>query len=109
MTVTFGRRLPEFTLELQYDGDFDFELEASIALPVGASAEFRFHHQADPTDDPIPVFIWPAVVSGIQVVWGVPREDVADVLDSGARHVRLRYGEASGATRAWMRGIVNAS
>jgi hypothetical protein len=110
VTVTFGRRPPDFVMELQSDGDFIFGLEASAALPVGITVTFRFYSTWDENAaEPTPLFIWPGTVDGAAVTWDVPRQDVAEVLSSGARHVRLRYAEADGSVLPWLRGIVNAS
>lgn len=119
MNVTFGRKLPDFVLELPLDGDFRFTLRARQTLtepvdwPDDSEIEFRFHRTADPRNDLDPI-IWPATIDGPNATWNVPEIDVAEVLTEDALHVRLRYREPPSAPSippswTWMRGTVHAS
>lgn len=103
MAVVFGFEPLEFVVVLVRGSDFAFTLQASTDWPAGIGIELRFS-TTTPAESASPI-VWPAAISGADATWDLDSTQVAQVIDAGARYVRLRYTEPDGSVLVWMIGV----
>lgn len=103
--ITLGFEPYPIQVNLARDSDFTATIRTAgdDPWPTGTTIELRF--AASESASPV---VWAATVSGQDASWNVPAADVADVVDSRARHARLIYGTDNGESWLWGRGRVHA-